>query len=517
MSESAVPRVGGPLLLGIDVGTASSKGVLTTTDGVVVATAVRNRPRSMQRPRPTWAEVDADAVWWADVTSLSRELVGAAAGSPVAALSVSGVGPCLVLCDADDRPVRPAILYGIDMRAQVEIDELTAELGREQILARCGKTLSSQAVGPKLEWVAKHEPAVFERARRWFGSSSYLIRRLTGEYVLDHHTASQCDPLYDLHARHWAQPWADRVVRHLEKPRLVWPTEVVGAVSAAAAAETGLPVGTPVCGGTVDAWAESFSAGVRAPGDLMLMYGSTMFFVQTLDRPLADPVLWTTAGVDPGSYTLAAGMATAGLVTAWVRELVGVPDFATLAREASTVPPGSDGLLVLPYFAGERTPVFDPRARGVVAGLTLEHTRAHLARAVYEGVAYGVRQIFELLGVGVAPVHRVLAVGGGTQTSLWPQIVSDVTGRTQVVPAHTVGASYGDALMAAIGVGLVPPATSWAVEAGTVEPDPRHRSLYDELYAAYVALYPSVRPVLHTLAVIQERAAEVTAAGPAPS
>jgi xylulokinase len=507
------PSPGEPLLLGVDVGTASSKGVLATRDGVVVATAVRERPRSMRKPRPTWAEVDADAVWWADVASISRELVAVAAGAGIAAVSVSGVGPCLVLCDADDRPVRPAILYGIDMRAQVEIEELTAELGREQILTRCGKTLSSQAVGPKLEWVAKHEPAVFAQARRWFGSSSYLVRRLTGEYVLDHHTASQCDPLYDVHLRDWAQPWADRVVRHLEKPRLVWPTEVVGTVTAEASAQTGLPVGTPVCGGTVDAWAESFSAGVRAPGDLMLMYGSTMFFVQTLERPLADPVLWTTAGVEPGSYTLAAGMATAGLVTAWVRDLVGVPDFATLAREAATVPPGSDGLLVLPYFAGERTPVFDPRARGVVAGLTLGHTRAHLARAVYEGVAYGVRQIFELLDTQAAPVHRVLAVGGGTQTPLWPQIVSDVTGRTQLVPAQTVGASYGDALMAAIGAGLVPPTTSWAVEATTVVPDPRRRATYDELYAAYVSLYPAVRPVLHTLAEIQERSAEASAPG----
>ena len=517
MRPSTLPRPGAPLLLGLDVGTASSKGVLTTVDGVVVATAVRERPRSMRKPRPTWAEVDADAVWWADVASLSRQLVAEAGAGVVAGVAVSGVGPCLVLCDADDRPVRPAVLYGIDMRAQVEIEDLTDELGREQILGRCGKTLSSQAVGPKLEWVAKHEPSVFARSRRWFASSSYLVHRLTGEYVLDHHTASQCDPLYDVHTRDWAQPWADRVLRHLEKPRLVWPTEVVGTVTAAAATETGLPVGTPVCGGTVDAWAESFSAGVRAPGDLMLMYGSTMFFVQTLDRPLADPVLWTTAGIDPGSYTLAAGMATAGLVTAWVRDLVGLPDFATLAREASTVPPGSDGLLVLPYFAGERTPVFDPRARGVVAGLTLEHTRAHLARAVYEGVAYGVRQIFELLDAGVAPVRRVLAVGGGTQTSLWPQVVSDVTGRTQVVPAQTVGASYGDALMAAIGVGLVPPATSWAVEAATVEPNPRHRAVYDELYGAYVALYPAVRPVVHTLAVIQERAAEAVASRSCPS
>lgn len=496
---------GEPLLIGIDLGTASSKGVLTTADGRVLATAVRDRPHSMERPRPSWAELDPDAVWWSDVTSISRELLHSAGGAPVAAVCVSGVGPCLVLCDDDDRPLRPAILYGIDMRAQAEIDELTERFGPDEVLRRCGKTLSSQAVGPKLAWVRRHEPEVFARARRWFGCSSYVVRRLTGAYVLDHSTASQCDPLYDVHARDWATPWVDDVLEHLERPRLVWPTDVVGTVTPAAAAESGLPVGIPVCAGTVDAWAEGFSAGVRHPGDLMVMYGSTMFFVQPVRQPLAHPVLWTTAGVDPHSYTLAAGMATAGILTGWVSDLVGGVDYATLAREAAAVPPGADGLLVLPYFAGERTPIFDPRARGVVAGLTLDHSRAHLYRAVYEGVAYGVRQIFELLDTARDPVRRVVAVGGGTRGGLWPQIVSDVTGWAQVLPAQMIGASYGDALMAAIGVGLAPPDTDWATTDAVVEPDLWNREVYDALYASFVDLYPATQPVVHTLARLQER------------
>ncbi len=511
MSAGGAAPAREPLLLGIDMGTASSKGVLVTPDGVVVATAVRERPHSMSLPRPTWAEVDAEAVWWADVVSISTELLAAAHGAPVAAVCVSGVGPCLVLCDEDDRPVRPAVLYGIDMRAQVEIEELTAELGAERILRRCGKALTSQAVGPKIVWVARNEPERFARARRWFGSSSWVVRRLSGAYVLDHQTASQCDPLYDVHAFGWAQPWADRVLGHLEKPRLAWPAEVVGTVTAAASAETGLPVGTPVCAGTVDAWAESFGAGVRSPGDSMLMYGSTMFLVQARRRPLAHPVLWSTAGVDPGSYTLAAGTATAGLLTAWVRELVGAADFATLAGEAAAVPAGSGGLLVLPYFAGERSPVFDPRARGVVAGLTLSHTRAHLYRAVYEGVAYGVRQVVELLAAAASPVGRLVAVGGGTRNRLWPQVVSDVTGLAQVVPRETIGASYGDALLAAIGAGLVAPETDWTTPATTVEPDPGSRAVYDELYARFVELYAATVPVVHPLARLQER--EAAAAG----
>lgn len=445
------------LLLGVDIGTGSTKGVLCTPDGEVVASA--QRAHAMDLPRPGWAEVDPVAVWWDDVVAICRELLEGVDASRVAGLCVSGVGPCLVLCDERLTPVRPAILYGIDSRATAEIDELTGRLGAEAVLDRCGKALSSQAVGPKMLWVQRHEPQVWERSAGWYNSSSFVVARLTGEYVIDHHTASQCDPLYDLRAGDWAHDWAAEVCRGVPLPRLAWPSDVVGTVTAAAAAETGLAVGTPVSAGTVDAWAEAFSAGVRRPGDLMLMYGSTMFFVQVLERFRSHPLLWTTAGVEPGSRTLAAGMSTSGSLTAWVQELTGGAPFADLVAEASQVPPGSDGLLVLPYFSGERTPVFDPMARGVVAGLSLRHRRGHLFRAVYEGIAFGIRQILEFLEQGAEPPRRLVAVGGGTQGGLWTQVVSDVCGREQDLPAQTIGASYGDALLAAIGTGTVPPET----------------------------------------------------------
>jgi len=402
----------GPLLLGIDLGTASSKGVLVDAEGTVRATAVRPRPQSMSMPRPGWAEVDAEQVWWRDVTSIAAELTGKADGAPIAAVCVSGVGPCLVLCDEDDQPVRPAILYGIDMRATAEIEELTGRYGADKVLDRCATPITSQAVGPKALWVRRHEPAVWARARRWYNSSSYVVRRLTGEYVIDHHTASQCVPLYDIEARRWHQPWYDDIMGDLPAPRLAWSMEVAGTVTAAAARETGLAPGTPVCAGTVDAWAEAASVGVRAPGDLMLMYGSTMFFVQVLRDLARHPQLWNTAGIFPDSYCLAAGMATSGSLTDWVRQLVGDVPFETLVEEAAQVPAGCDGLLLLPYFAGERTPIFDPDARGVIAGLTLRHGRGHLFRAVYEGIAFGIRQILGLLDTEANPVRRLVAVGG---------------------------------------------------------------------------------------------------------
>lgn len=494
-----------PLVLGIDLGTGSSKGVLARPDGSIVATATRPRPDSMSMPRPGWAEVDAEAVWWSDVASIARELVAQAEGAPIAALCVSGVGPCLVLCDEDGTPVRPAILYGIDMRAVDEMDELTRRFGAAEVLAGAGTPITTQAVGPKALWVQRNEPDVWARARRWHNSSSFVVERLTGEYVMDHHTASQSVPLYDLTARAWHDSWYEVVMGGLGPPRLAWSAEVVGRVNAVAAEATGLPPGTPVCAGTVDAWAEAISAGVRRKGDLMLMYGSTMFLVQMLQEVAPHPQLWNTVGVDPGSHCLAAGMATSGSLTGWVQQLVGDIPFDVLVAEAALVPAGADGLLVLPYFAGERTPVFDPRARGVVAGLTLRHKRGHLFRAVYEGIAFGIRQILELLDTDVNPVHRLVAVGGGTQGALWTQVVSDVTGRTQEVPAVTIGASYGDALMAAIGSGLVPPETDWARADRLVTPDPSTRPLYDELCAHYTALYPATRAQVHALAGIQER------------
>ena len=173
--------------------------------------------------------------------------------------------------------------------------------------------------------------------------------------------------------------------------------------------------------------------------------------------------------------------------------------------EAAALPAGSDGLLMLPYFAGERTPVFDPRARGVVAGLTLRHGRAHLFRAAYEGIAFGIRQIIEFLEHDEDPITRLVAVGGGTQGGLWTQVVSDVTGRAQEVPVQTIGASYGDALMAGIGGGHLPADADWAVTGSVVEPRAATCEVYDALYADYCELYPRTRDIVHRLALLQER------------
>jgi xylulokinase len=485
------------LLLGVDVGTASSKAVLATPDGTVVASARREHRLSL--PRPGWAEHDPERVWWDDVRALCAELLGgdgAGRAARIRAVGVSGIGPCLAPCDRDDRPLRPAILYGIDTRATAEIAELEQRFGADEILGRCGSALSSQAVGPKLLWLARHEPAVSDAMRRWHMASSFVVARLTGRWVLDHHSASQCDPLYDLDASTWATDWAAAVAPGVPLPELAWPGEVVGAVHTAGAEATGIPVGTPVVAGTIDAWAEAVSAGVRAPGELMVMYGSTMFLVAVVGERQDARAIWTTRGVDAGSLTRAAGMATAGSLTNWLRELAGGVPFAQLTAEAGAVAPGADGLLVLPYFAGERTPILDPRARGVIAGLTLRHTRGHLYRAALEGIALGVRHNLEAMGTRPS---RAVAVGGGTAGRLWTQIVSDACDLRQEIPAETIGAGYGDARLAAEGVGLTAPGGSWATIAERVEPQPAQRAEQDARYRLYRTLYPATREVVHAL------------------
>jgi xylulokinase len=504
------------VVLGVDIGTSSSKGVLVDLEGRVLATAVRQH--DVSRPRPGWVEMDM-RVWWHEFVSIARELTAhttdATSGAgecTVVSVGVSGMGPCVGVTDVADEPLRPAMLYGVDTRATAQIDRLTAELGEARILERCGSILTTQAAGPKLAWIAENEPEVFARARRLFMPASWLAYNLTGAYCLDHQSASQCTPLYDTDAQRWFEPWAELIAPGIELPALVWSDAVVGAVTPAAAAATGIPVGTPVVAGTIDAWSEAVSVDAQNPGDLMLMYGTTMFLVNTIDERISIPELWGTVGAFEGTRNLAGGMATSGAITAWLREQFGSPDYPSLVRAAAASGVGAGGLLMLPYFAGERTPVADPDARGVIAGLTVEHTAGDLYRAALEATAFGIRHNIEAIEAAGGRIDRIVAVGGGTQGDLWTQIVSDVTGLRQELPHTTIGASYGVAYLAARAVADVAIA-AWNPVERLVEPDPGVAADYDELYALYRELYPATSGIAHALARRQHARALATIGG----
>ena len=495
MASTRVWRV--DVLLGIDMGTGSTKGVLVDVSGSVLASEVI--AHSMNLPRPGWAEVDAEALWWREVCEISTALMAQVPpGGVVAGMCVSGVGPCLVLCDDDLRPLRPAILYGIDTRASVEIEALTDEFGERDILD--GQALCSRArpSGPSWSGCAAMNPRCSSGRR--VGTDRTLTSRpsspvSTSWITTPPASAIRCTPSANsigtsngrnaFAVIYRFRGWCGQATWWVPCRRRPQP-------------QTGVPAGTPVAAGTVDAYSEAFSVGVRQPGDQMLMYGSTMFLVQIIDEYHSDPALWATAGVEQHSRALAAGTSTAGSLIGWLQKVTGGASFDDLTAEAQLVPPGSEGLLMLPYFAGERTPVFDPHARGVVAGLTLRHGRGHLFRAAYEGISFGIRQILERFD-NAQPCIRTVAVGGGLRSPVWTQTLSDITGRTQLVPAQALGASYGDALLAAIGVGLVPPQTDWARIAREINPDPRNRDRYDELYGTWCELYPATRDQMHRL------------------
>jgi xylulokinase len=489
-----------PAVIGVDIGTSSSKGVLVDLDGRLLASEAIEH--AVERPGPGMFEMDG-TVWWEEFVAIARALLGQQPAD-VRAVGVSGMGPCVLLTDETGEPLRPAILYGVDTRSGEQIDRLNDRYGADEILRRGGSALSSQAAGAKVAWIADEEPEVFARARRLFMPSSFLAHKLTGAYVLDHHSASQCTPLYDSAAQSWYEPWADEIAGVVELPPLQWPGDAAGTVSAGAADATGLPAGVPVITGTIDAWSEALSVGAQGVGDLMLMYGTTMFLVHTVPEPLTSPALWGTVGALPGTRNLAAGMATSGAITGWLRELVGRPDYGELLELAADSGVGANGLLMLPYFAGERTPIMDPLARGVIAGLTLSHTRGDLYRAALEATGYGVRHNIEAIEDAGGDIRRIVAVGGGTQGGLWTQLVSDIAGRPQEVRAQSIGASYGAAFLA---TQLVAPASidAWNPVQETVTPRPEAVEQYEELYRLYLDLYPRTADTVHALAARQQR------------
>jgi xylulokinase len=516
-STQGRPSSGGAdaVVIGIDIGTTNAKGVASLADGTIVAEA--SREHEVSSPHAGWFEHDAETAWWGDTVAICRSLVEQV-GSPerVCGVAVTTCGPCLVPVDAAGRPLRPAILYGVDTRAAGEIAAFESTIGRRAIVALGRMRLTSQSVGPKIAWVIRHEPKVAQRTVRWHTATSFLVERLTGASIIDHHQASFFGPFIDARRRAWDLRHGTALDLDGRLPELGWPSDIAGAVTASAASATGLPAGIPVLVGTSDGPTEALAVGATRPGVVAATYGSTSTLTTfgATQRPTPAP-LWDSEGWAPEQRCLAAGMSTTGAIVSWLRREF-TPDVPhdALAAEAAASPPGARGLLVLPYFSGERTPFADPSARGVVVGLTLLHTRADIHRAILEGIAYGVRHILETFTDAGIAVDTIRTSGGGTRSPVGMQVVADVTGREQVVARATNGAAYGAAYLAATALGLIVPdegepdpsgvpaqrADTWFRSDRRVIPDPSTTAVYDRGYALFRRLYRDTRPVVHALA-----------------
>jgi len=491
------------LFLGVDIGTFESKGVLVDETGRILARA--RRPHEMIVPQPGWAEHRADEDWWGDFVAITRELLATPGvdARDIGAIATSAIGPCMLPVDSSFRPLMNGVLYGVDTRAGAEIEELHETLGRDVIEERCGNALSSQMVGPKVLWLRRNRPDLWAQTAHIGTSTTWLTWRLTGEWVIDHYTAGSYAPLYDIGLRDWRPEFGDICSRE-QLPRLLWSDEIAGQVTGAAAAETGLVAGTPVVCGTIDAAAEAISVGVRHPGDMMMMYGSSFFVIQIADRRIRDGRLWQAPWLFEGEQAVMAGLATSGTLTQWFREMT-LPGmergeaFARLSAEAESVPPGARGLICLPHFAGARTPLHDDHAKGMLFGLTLQHGRPEIFRAIFEGVAFATRHLAETYAEAGVPPLRVMAVGGGVQNRAWAQAVSDMTGLEQSVRRVTFGASYGDAFIAALATGAVTHGDIDIWNPADHVITPREVPEYDRLYPVYRALYDRNRDLMGSL------------------
>jgi len=504
----------GPCLLGLDVGTTGAKAVLVDASGAVRATATRAYPLLV--PRPGWTEQDPDAWWEASVEAIREALVRSAVPPvQVAAVGLTGQMHGLVALDAAGRVLRPAILWN-DQRTHEECAWITERVGAERLIALTGNPALTGFTAPKLLWLRRHEPDVYARVAHVLLPKDYLRFRLADVLATDVADASGTTWL-DVRRR----TWSEEMLAALEVPRAWLPTmhespEVTGRLTRAAAEATGLAEGTPVVAGAGDQAAQAVGTGIVHEGLVAVTIGTSGVVFAHLDAPRIDPQgrVHAFCHAVPGRWHVMGVMLSAGGSLRWLRDALGawsardaLDPYEQMTAEAAGVPPGAEGLLFLPYLTGERTPHADPFARGAFVGLTLRHTRAHLVRAVLEGVAFGLRDALEIIrGMGVA-VAEVRASGGGARSPLWRQILADVLGVEVVTVTTTEGAAYGAALLAGVGAGLfasVEAACQTAVaRTGRTVPDGERVERYEALYRAYAALYPALRAsarALHALA-----------------
>jgi len=508
-------------ILGVDIGTQGAKGVfLDEKLKVVEKTYIEY---TFSQVKPGWAEHDAEKIWWKGFKNVVQKLLTKVSFSPeqIIAIGCSGVTPCMLPIDKQGRPLRPAILYGIDTRAKEEIKEMTQKLGEKRLLKIARGLLSTQSVGPKILWFKKNQPQKFKQTRKVLTATNYITYKLTGNFFLDYAQASQFDPFYNYDKMDWDREVCDIFNVPLDIfPKLKNAYDIAGTVTKKAAEETGLIENTPVIVSTGDAFTELISVGGFGKGEVTLIYGTTGVISMTANKAPVMKEMYVIPHLTLDKhYFVVGGTATSGALTKWFRdnfadiekiiqERTKVNAYDLLSKQAQKIPPGADGLLILPYFSGERTPIKDPLARGVIMGLTTYHSRAHLYRALLEGAAYSFQHHFDIFKNYDLEVSRVIACGGGTKSNLWVQIVSDVIGYDQLLPQIPMGSEIGIAYFAAKAAGVIDDfkflVKTIRKNARKVTVNKQNHEIYQEYYKIYRNLYNNIKDDMHALAAKAE-------------
>lgn len=491
-------------VIGLDIGTTSTIGILIALPEEVLATT--SRPVTLSSPNPGWAEEDPEE-WWNNVCNIVPELLsrGGVNATDVRAIGVTGMLPTVVLLDADGTVQRPSIQQS-DGRCGEQVSELAAEIDESDFIAKAGNGINQQLVAAKLRWIEQNEPEVFTKIATVFGSYDYINWRLTGEKAVEQNWALEAG-FVDISTGELS----DKLIALAHIPRNAVPSmvashSVLGQISDGAAKETGLAQGTLVVGGAADHIASAFVAGVTQPGDVLLKFGgATDIMIATANlRP--DPRMFLDLHLIPGLYMPNGCMASGGSALNWfvdrlaqgekaVADAAGLTLHQHLDQIAANTPPGADGVQIIPYFLGEKTPLHDPNARGVIHGLSLNHDLRHMWRALLEGFGYAFRHHIEVFNEMGHPTTRYLASDGGSNSRLWMQICADILQQPiQLLKGHP-GSSLGAAWMAVMGSGMSDDwdgVTLFVSYGERVEPDPSTAGLYNEGYRVFRQTYESL-------------------------
>ncbi len=498
------------LFLGIDLSTTGAKALLMDDAGNVVSSATTDL--TLSTPKPLWSEQSPTEWWHATVSSIRRVLAEAdAGGADVQAVGLTGQMHGLVLLDEAGEPLRPAILWN-DQRTGPQCEAITERLGFERLLALTGNPALAGFTAPKILWVREHEPDIYGKASQILLPKDYIRYRLTGEYATDKAGAAGT-LLMDIKTR----DWSDDVLKALDispdlLPRTHEGPAVTGVVAEEAARLTGLQAGTPVVGGGGDQAAQAVGVGAVAPGIVALTLGTSGVVFAPTSEPIIENQgrLHAFCHAVPGQWHLMGAMLSAAGSLRWYRDTLAPGEgYDELLAPAADMPIGAEGLFFLPHLTGERTPHPDPLARAGFVGLTLRHTRAHMTRALLEGVAFGLADVMALVQeAGLGDIRQIRVSGGGARSPLWRQILADVLGRGLVTVNAAEGAAYGAALLAAVGAGRwasVPEACAETIKVvESTEPSAEAKAAYAEIRPLYRALYPALKAVFHGVAGIAQ-------------
>lgn len=485
-------------LLGIDLGTSGAKALIMDADGHVLG--MGRYEYGMATPRPGWAEQDPKT--WLQATAGSiREAMARAGISPdgVAAIGLSGQMHTTVCLDRHGDVLRPAITWA-DQRSKPQVEEVYQRLGKAQLARWAQNPLATGFTLATLLWLQENEPGVYARLGHVILPKDYVRYYLTGEIATEATDASGT-LLMDVVAGTWNAELLDTCgIDPRVLPAIGSSSALAGVLRGEAALALGLRTGIPVVYGSADQPAQAVGNGIVRPGILSSTIGTGGQLFAPSVTPAYDPDLrlHTFVHAVPGLWYIMAASLSAGLSFSWLRKILEAESYGVLADAAAQVEPGADGLFFLPYLAGERTPHMDPAARGVFAGLTLRHERAHLARAVMEGVVFGLRQGLELIEALGVPVEAVIASGGGTRHPLWLQLQADIFGRDIRQTCTEEAAAFGAALVAGVGAGVYADAGAACTRAVrlsdlVIHPDADRAHTYDGLYRQFTGLYPALR------------------------